>query len=188
MSSAGSTSSFGAHCVLMTGLPGSGKTTLARALESAGMLRICPDERVWKEHGHYGTDFPRGEYKVREAPVLEQVARDLSRQIAAGHDVVLDHGLWTAQERHEWRSLVEQAGGVAVLVYLPADLDVLWERIEKRNEQTLDDPNAMFFSYSDLRRHAGRFVPPGADEPHVRFTGVVDAVLRALRTGEAGPT
>lgn len=47
-----------ARLILMAGLPGSGKTTVARDLETRGFLRICPDERVWQQHGHYGRDFP----------------------------------------------------------------------------------------------------------------------------------
>ncbi|MFJ3831766.1 hypothetical protein ACIPWI_27900 [Streptomyces sp. NPDC090046] len=65
-----------ARLVLMAGLPGSGKTALAHELELRGFLRLCPDERVWRTHGHYGRDFPRGEYKVRGRPILEGIAAE----------------------------------------------------------------------------------------------------------------
>lgn len=72
-----------AKLVLMAGLPGSGKTTLARDLETRGFLRLCPEERVWRVHGHYGRDFPRGECRVRERPVLDGIAAEARSALAA---------------------------------------------------------------------------------------------------------
>ncbi|MEU7222277.1 ATP-binding protein [Streptomyces chrestomyceticus] len=161
----------------MAGLPGSGKTTLARELEARGFLRICPDERVFQQHGHYGRDFPRGAYKIRERPILDDIATELRAALAAGRDTVLDHGLWTPEERQDWRRIGEGSGAVVTLVYLPATHTELWERVKERNQQTYDDPNAMYFSESDLRRHGGRFEPPDITEPHIIYTGSAVPVI-----------
>jgi|GEM_PF-717871 len=169
-----------AQLVLMAGLQGSGKTTLARELEAHGFLRISPDERVWRVHGHYGRDFPRGQYRVREQPILEEIAREVQATLGAGRDIVMDHGFWTVAERQQWRRIGEAAGAAVTLVYLPSTHAQRWERVQQRNEQTYDDPNAMWFSESDLRRHAARFEPPASDEPHVTYTGDPGPVFRAL--------
>lgn len=161
----------------MAGLPGSGKTRLARALESAGMTRICPDEEMYRRHGHYGTDFPRGQYLVRERPVLDDLAGDLTDALAAGQPVVFDHGLWTPAERTEWSDRATAAGGEPLLVYLPAAQDVLWSRLQIRNLNTHNDPNAMYISENDLERWSSRFYPPGPDEAHLVYDGHPESVL-----------
>ncbi len=127
------------RAILMSGLQGSGKTTLARALEAAGFRRLCPDEQMFSRYGHYGQDFPRGEFRVREAPVLKDIARELQELLAARHEVVVDHGFWTPEERAQWAATVIEAGGEPVLIYLPVRTEVRWGRIQKRNAQSLID-------------------------------------------------
>ncbi|MFJ9727978.1 AAA family ATPase [Streptomyces sp. NPDC101209] len=159
------------YCVLMAGLPGSGKTTLSRALTDRGFVRLCPDEEMYRRHGVYGVDFPRGTFPVLERPVLEDVAVELREQLKDGHDVVVDHGFWTPEDRAKWRAIATDAGATPVLVYLAASHDELWARVSKRNEFHADDPNSIYFSESDLQRYRTRFIPPQEDEPHLLYEG-----------------
>lgn len=92
-------------CVLMAGLPGSGKTTLARALTARGFARLCPDEEMWRRHGVYGVDFPRGTFPTLERPVLEDISAELREALQAGQNVVVDHGFWTPEDRARWRTI-----------------------------------------------------------------------------------
>ncbi|MGI5356147.1 AAA family ATPase [Streptomyces sp. CA-252508] len=167
-------------CVLMAGLPGSGKTTLSRALTARGFVRLCPDEEMFRRHGVYGVDFPRGVFPTLERPVLEDVAADLTQQLKAGHDVVVDHGFWTREDRAKWRAIATDADATPVLVYLEASHDELWERISTRNEFHANDPNSIYFSESDLQRYRTRFIPPQADEPHLSYDGDPETVIAAL--------
>lgn len=169
-------------CVLMAGLPGSGKTTLSRALTDRGFVRLCPDEEMYRRHGVYGVDFPRGTFPTLERPVLEEVAVELKEHLKAGHDVVVDHGFWTPEDRNRWRVIATDAGAIPVLVYLAAGHDELWARISKRNENHADDPNSIYFSESDLQRYRTRFIPPKVDEPHLLYEGDTAAVIAAMES------
>lgn len=167
-------------CVLMAGLPGSGKTTLSRALTDRGFVRLCPDEEMYRRHGVYGVDFPRGTFPALERPVLEDVAVELREQLEAGHDVVVDHGFWTPEDRAKWRAIATDAGAAPVLVYLAASHDELWARINERNVFHANDPNSIYFSESDLQRYRTRFIPPQADEPHLLYEGDTADVIAAM--------
>ncbi|MCX4617969.1 ATP-binding protein [Streptomyces mirabilis] len=144
---------------LLVGLTGSGKTTYAKLrLVPTGAVRLSVDERVHARYGRYGVDYPEREYFALEAPVVAEVREELVDLIAAGRDVVLDHGLWLRSDREEWKKLVIEAGGRPRLLYFPVPRTELLRRLDERNQR--EDGNALTVTESALNDFYARFEPP----------------------------
>lgn len=115
--------------VLMCGVAGSGKTTCARQLESAGYARLSIDEEVWARFGRYGIDYDPASYAEHSVTVEDTLRRRLVELIAEGRDVVVDFSFWERSTRDRYKQLVEQAGGRWRLVHLRVAPEVLRRRL-----------------------------------------------------------
>ncbi|MFB6750672.1 AAA family ATPase [Streptomyces sp. NPDC056353] len=164
--------------VLLIGITGSGKTHLAQALAAMGLVRLSVDEEVHRLHGRYGVDYPEHGYFEREAPAVETVRAQLTEHLRAGRAVVLDHGLWRRSDREEWQKTVRAAGGLPLLVYLPASREELLRRLAARNQRK--DANALNVTPEALDDFFARFEPPTDDEGAVITCNGDAEVIRSM--------
>lgn len=145
---------------LICGLPGSGKTTLAKQLElSRSALRLCPDEWI----GSLLADVTdRVELDRLRTPVESVQWEVAKRVLTLGIDVILENGFWSRDERASYRSQAEALGARVELVYLNVNRDELWARLAKRNANL--QPGTFVVSEYQLDLWLSWFQPPTADE------------------------
>jgi predicted kinase len=142
--------------LLTCGLPGAGKTTLARRMAGErSALRLTKDEWLIAL-GSNPWDEPT---RVKVEQELWRLAQDALR---LGLSVVLDFGLWARSERDELRAAARGLGVGVELHYLDVPIDALWRRIDQRNAEPPWD------SYPISRAHldgwAASFEAPDAAE------------------------
>jgi predicted kinase len=118
-----------ARLILTCGLPGAGKTALARQLAAdRSALRLTKDEWL-RALGSSPWDEPT---RVKVEHELWRLAQEVLR---LGVSVVVDFGLWARIERDEMRSAARGLGVGVELHYLDVPTDELWRRIQARNSQ-----------------------------------------------------
>jgi predicted kinase len=140
----------------MVGLPGSGKTTVAKEIaDSQRALRLTPDDWMIPLFGDSMADGKRFVLEGRLLTVALQALR-------LGTGVVLDFGLWGRDERSALRWLARTAGAACQVVYLPVDKDVQLARIEHR--QTTEPHRTFPMTEADVDSWREQFQVPDAAE------------------------
>lgn len=158
--------------IIVCGLPGSGKTTYARALTARGGLRFCPDE--WMQA--LGLEIRDEGRRTRIEALQWQQAQEL---LYAGQTTVIEWGTWGRSERDTLRLGAREIGAQVELHYLSAPLDVLYERIRRRG---MEDPP---ITWADLAHWEGIFQAPTEEELALFDQGrVVEQTAPPSRTAE----
>lgn len=145
---------------LMVGLPCSGKTTRARELEEEhGAVRLSPD--AWHLR-LFGNDLGREEHD-RNHDTVEAIMWELAqRLLALGVDVILDFGLWGREERDYFRGKAAEIGAEARIHYMDVPVDILYDRLEKRNREAAE--GVVVIPKHEMDRYLGIFQPPSPEE------------------------
>jgi len=112
--------------IIVCGLPGSGKTTLAKALESRlRAVRFSPDEWMNALSLDLYDEDRRGKVEALQWKVAQEL-------LALGLTVIIEWGTWGRSERDTLRLGARALGAAVELHYLSAPPDVLFDRIQRR--------------------------------------------------------
>ena len=136
--------------ILLCGLAGAGKTTLARRMEANGAVRLCPDEWL------VALRFDIYDKDARVA--VEALQWDLARTLVLRGSTVVDEcGVWRRHERDLRRRWAREHGVAVELRFLDAPIEVLTARVAERNRQLPDgapriEPALVAFWDSQIER------------------------------------
>lgn len=145
---------------LMVGLPCSGKTTLARELETKrSALRLNPDE--WQLR-LFGQDAEEPEHDVRHSLIEALLWEVASRALALGTNVILDYGFWAREEREDYRSRARQLGASSEIHFLDVPPEELFQRLARRNAQR--SQTSFYIPEEMMRPWIAFFQKPTPDE------------------------
>jgi predicted kinase len=138
--------------IIICGLPGSGKTTLAKVLEDKlRAVRFAPDE--WMSA--LSLDLYDEEQRGRIEELQWKFAQ---RLLTLGLIVVIEWGTWGRSERDRLREVARALGAAVELHFLDAPPDLLFKRIQMRG---LENPP---IQREDLFRWARLFQAPTREE------------------------
>jgi len=144
---------------MIVGLPGAGKTTLAKELESQhSALRLNADEWVVALFGNEVERHYRDEIHNKVEALQWQVAK---RALVLGCSVILDYGFWAKEERDKFRREAIAMGAQVKMIYLDVEFNERWARVQQREESK---KGTLHIKKEELEDWTKRFEPPTEDE------------------------
>ncbi|HZX04990.1 AAA family ATPase [Kribbella sp.] len=162
--------------LILTGLPYSGKTTLARALETRGAA-IVELDHINRERGFRIEDgVPVAEWPetIRQAEVL------IEEHVKSGREVVVLS--WvnpTHRDRQRWQDFASARGLRHEVVYVAAEQSLLTTR------RTVGGPDRHDLSDDVIQRVQRRFQPP-TEATTVQASWTTQRQLDAVTAGWSG--
>jgi predicted kinase len=133
---------------------------LAKELEQTHhALRLTPDE--WHIR-LFGQDFPSEAHNNRHNLIEAIMWEVAARALVLGVNVILDFGVWSKEEREDFRARAAKLGASSELHFLNVSEEELIERLRARNAQL----PLYTFSIAEeyLKEWMQVFQPPTADE------------------------
>jgi predicted kinase len=118
---------------LICGLPGSGKTTLAKSIAaSTGAIRFSPDEWI-KDIWNDKAETEGNQFRDQ----IEQLQWKTAKQMMQNSiSVIIEWGTWGRTEREKLRDEAKNVGAGVKFYYLDISREILKERVLLRNQGT----------------------------------------------------
>lgn len=88
---------------------------------------------IYAKHGLYAINYPAHKYDDYQTEAQQSLKAELTRLLQEQQrDTILDLAFWNKGYRDEYKRIIESNDGRWVLVFLDAEKEVLWRRIQER--------------------------------------------------------
>jgi predicted kinase len=142
----------GSRLIIICGLPGAGKTTLAKQLEERlSAIRLSADDWMDALAVNLWDEGARARIESLQWTIAQQL-------LARGLVVIIEWGTWARAERDALRIRARELGAAVELRYVSAPIDDLLARVQRRG---MEDPP---MTREQLVRAAAVFGEPTDDE------------------------
>jgi predicted kinase len=164
--------------IIVTGRPGSGKTTLAQELGKMVHLPVVSRDEL--KEGYVNTfnskhdDLPTDTNKIVTETFFKNIELLLSSNVSLIAEAAFQH--------HIWESEITQLTKYAAVLFIICDLDS--EIAAKRHlERSAHDPKREFFHGDKNTTKLGEYVTPSFDFPTIKVSTLdgYDPALESLR-------
>ena len=119
-------SSTDSRLIIICGLPGSGKTTLAKLFEKKlHAIRFAPDEWMDALSINLYDEEKRGKVEALQWKIAQEL-------LTLGLIIIIEWGTWGRFERDNLRIAARALGAAVELHYLSVSMDDLFNRIQRR--------------------------------------------------------
>lgn len=164
--------------IVLSGLPFSGKSTLAKELSEALYIKILSyDHDVYAKHKDR---VPSGTSPAKEYEIIQGIARDHLRSLLTkGESIIYDDLNLEKSDRQPLLELARQCNAKPYIIFVDTPLSV----IEERRKANLQKPSRGHISEEKMQLNISLLQRPSPDENAIYFkTGdSVQDLLRMLR-------
>jgi predicted kinase len=149
---------------LVSGLPGSGKTTYAEALRAdTGAVLFSLDRWLITAYGQYAlAQVGQEEHTRRVLACRDLIWGAAAELLRRATDVILDDGFFLREHRRRYVAMAAAIGASAVIHHVHAPLDVVLRRLERRNRHL--PPHNFYIDPDVLTGFIGLYEVPSSEE------------------------
>jgi predicted kinase len=152
-------------CIIMVGIPASGKSTLTQKLSEKFPLTVFDEESLTSFLSPRATVFKRGSVEV-----FKLATKTIEHLLRQGKPCIYDANVKTRQQRDLIKKIVEECGGSWLLIYLNCPEDLCYERLQKHNLAVTRGESKGFILDKDFFEYeVSGTSAPSLDELHIVF-------------------
>ena len=115
---------------ILCGLPGTGKTTYAKNIETKNCIRYSLDEFFLAKYKN--VSLLPAEFIQREEEIKHELLVLVRNALTKGNSVILDYGFWKKDERDTYKKIAEECGVLSKLLYFKSEIDIQHTRLLSR--------------------------------------------------------